>query len=185
MVIEIVSKIIKEIDAMQAKLNSENLDNIAQLIASSPSVFIAGAGRAGAIMQCFAKRLMHIGLDSYVIGESTTPPAKKGNLLIVGSGSGETESLVIIANKAIDLGIRVLLITTNPDSSIGKVADYILEIPAITPKSAANASMSSIQPMANLFEQMLLICTDAISVKISYIKEMDYDQMFARHANLE
>merc|ERR1712093_748806 len=48
----------------------------------------------------FAMRMMHMGFDAYVIGETVTPTFEKDDILIIGSGSGETKSLVMIAEKA-------------------------------------------------------------------------------------
>jgi len=186
MVTDNMQTIIQEISAISKKIDNSSLNEAVVRILSAKRVFTAGAGRAGAMMQCMTKRLMHIGLDAYVVGDTITPPAGKGDLLVMGSGSGETESLVVLAQKAKGLGVQLLLITTNPKSTIAESSDFVLVIPAGTPKSAAHGSAAvSVQPMANLFEQMLLICGDAICIEVAREKGMDDDSMFARHANLE
>lgn len=43
---------------------------------------------------------MHLGFNVQVIGDVTTTFAKEGDLLIIGSGSGETQSLVAMSQKA-------------------------------------------------------------------------------------
>ena len=45
-------------------------------------------------------RLMHMGISSYVVGETCTPNIKEGGLLVICSGSGETKSLVNHAKKS-------------------------------------------------------------------------------------
>jgi 6-phospho-3-hexuloisomerase len=52
------------------------------------------------MMRAFAMRLMHIGFQVHVAGDVTTPAIRGGNLLIIGSGSGETSGLVSMAAKA-------------------------------------------------------------------------------------
>lgn len=186
MVENLLAGIIQEINSLYPEIDSNQMEVAAEKIAAAPKVFTAGAGRAGSMMDCFAKRLMHADINAFVLGETITPPASKGDLLVIGSGSGATESLVVLAGKAKKLGVDVCLITTNPNSAIAALADLIIVIPAGTPKSAdANAGFKSIQPMANLFEQMLHLVTDALSIRIAQFKNMDYDSMFARHANLE
>ena len=67
--------------------------------------------------------MMHMGIDAYVVGETVTANLEKGDLLIIGSGSGETKTLVAIAEKAKSLGGTVAAITISPESTIGELAD--------------------------------------------------------------
>ena len=49
---------------------------------------------------------MHLGYTVYFVGEPTTPSIQEGDLLILGSGSGNTASLVSNAKKAKDQGSK-------------------------------------------------------------------------------
>jgi 6-phospho-3-hexuloisomerase len=69
-----------------------------------------------------AKRLMHLGFNAYVIGETITPAIEPGDLLIIDSGSGESGTLIVMANKAKKAGAKLALITIYPDSTIGIVS---------------------------------------------------------------
>ena len=51
-------------------------------------------------MRGFAMRLMHLGLQVYVVDDVTTPAIKTEDLLIIGSASGNTKSLVQYAGQA-------------------------------------------------------------------------------------
>ena len=62
----------------------------------------------------FAMRMMHMGIDAYVIGETVTSTFTQDDLLIIGSGSGETKSLIPIAQKAKELGGKVGVVTISP-----------------------------------------------------------------------
>ncbi len=42
---------------------------------SAKRIYVMGAGRSGLIAKAFAMRLMHLGMHSYVVGETITPPA--------------------------------------------------------------------------------------------------------------
>ena len=52
---------------------------IIESIMHSGKIFIAGAGRTGYIMRCFAMRLIHLGFCAYVIGDTEMIAAKAGS----------------------------------------------------------------------------------------------------------
>ena len=76
-------------------------------------------------MRALGTRLMHLGKTVYVVGESTTPSIQAGELLILGSGSGQTSTLLAIAQKAKHQGAKILLFTTNPSSPLANLADQL------------------------------------------------------------
>ena len=110
---------------------------------------------------------------------------QEGDLLIITSGSGTTGSLVKMAEKAKVLNGRVGLITIYPESTIGKMADVVVQINAPTSKSKIDTGVTSIQPMGSLFEQSLLICLDFIIRILMDKTGITGEEMFKRHANLE
>lgn len=183
----LVKQIAREITGMAERLDTDRMHAAVRKILSAKQVFVAGAGRSGDLMKCMAKRLMHAEIQAYVLGETITPPAGRGDVLVIGSGSGETESLVVLSGKAKRLGVEIVLITTNEASAIANQANLVLVIPAKTPKAvhAGTAGINSAQPMANLFEQMLLLTGDAICMEVALQKGLSAEDMFANHANLE
>lgn len=158
---------------------------IAETGARAGSIFVAGAGRSGLMMRAFAMRLMHAGLNAYVVGEAVTPGLQAGDLLIIGSGSGETGSLVNMAAKAKKLGANVALATVRPDSTIGQLADTVLVVPAASKEENDGGVTTTIQPMGSLFEQSLLLLFDAVVLSCMDRLGVDSAAMFGRHANLE
>lgn len=148
-------------------------------------LFLAGTGRSGFMVRSFAVRLMHLGFTTYVAGETVTPSLQAGDLLILGSGSGETGSLQVMAQKARKLGVPIALVTASPQSSIGRLADLVVSLPAPTPKASSAQAPSSIQPMGTLFEQSLLLLFDLMVLRLMERKGIGPQAMFARHANLE
>lgn len=134
------------------------------------------------MLKAFAMRLMQIGLNSYVVGETTTPSVEKGDLLVIASASGETGSVVMTAQSAVKQGVDLVVISFNLESSLGKI-----QKPDITIESATKFSNSeaSIQPLGSLFEQMLLVVFDAIILKMSQEEKGANDDMARRHASLE
>jgi len=180
-----MGKIVEELDTVLSKIDYQKTEAFINKILKADKIFLAGAGRSGFMIKAAAMRLMHLGLNSFVVGETITQGIKEGDLLIIGSGSGETASLVSMAKRASDIGATVGLITIFPDSSIGRLASEIIEISAPTPKSNKVQQFSSIQPMGSLFEQCLLLTLDCMIISLMEKLDRESDKMFTRHANLE
>ncbi len=168
-------------------IDAGECDRLAERILGAKRVFLAGAGRSGLAVRAFAMRLMHLGLSVHVAGDVTTPAIAAGDLLVVGSGSGETASLAAAARKARSVGAAVALLTIHPGSTIGGQSELTVRIPAVTPKAArpAAGAVQSIQPMGSLFEQLLGLTFDALVMDLMEHTGVDAGRMFARHANLE
>ena len=182
---ELQKQILTELDRTLSGIDSGSMDILQNLILSAKRVYIAGAGRSGLMARGFAMRLMHMGITAYVVGEIITPAIGKGDLLLIASGSGETASLVSMAKKARSLGAKLALVTIFPESTIGKMADASLKIPAPTPKSSLENSAASIQPMGSLFEQSLMLTLDTLVMMLMEKLNLTSDEMFKMHANLE
>ncbi|MCZ6677794.1 MAG: 6-phospho-3-hexuloisomerase [Candidatus Poribacteria bacterium] len=180
-----ISQILDELRNALIPVSNDQGEKLAHAITNSRAVFVAGAGRSGLAMKSFAMRLMHLGFETYVVGETLTPNITDRDVLLVGSGSGSTGSLVGIADKARAVGAAICLITIQEDSPVGQMADTILTIPAPTPKIDVDLNLASVQPMGSLFEQSLLLTLDAIILLLMDKTGKDTDAMFARHANLE
>lgn len=176
----------QELNDCFAGLQEEQLEALEREIRKANRIFTAGAGRSLLAIRGFAMRLMHMGFTSYVVGETVTPAIGPGDLLLIASGSGATGTLTVIAEKCKKTGAALALITTVPESPIGKLADYIVEVPAATTKNSANRR-TSIQPGSNTFEQSVLLIGDAMVMHLvgeSSTKENNV-QLMRRHANLE
>ena len=150
-------------------------------------VFVAGAGRTGFASRAFANRMMHLGKPAFFVGETTTPSVGEGDVLVVGSGSGTTASLVAAVEKAKGIGVEVVTLTMFPDHRIGALADVVVAVPGVTPKRAPGEAQSaeSIQPMGSLFEQLCWLAYDALVLILMPLLGQTGESMFERHANLE
>jgi 6-phospho-3-hexuloisomerase len=177
--------VIAELERTLAAISPEEAGRLCDLILQARSIFVAGAGRSGLAMKGFAMRLMHMGFSVHVPGDMVTPALQAGDLLIIGSGSGATASLVAMAEKARALNGKVAVITILPDSRIGQLADATVRIPAPSPKAPGSEQFASVQPMGTLFEQSLMIFLDLMVMRLMDKKGLDATRMFERHANLE
>ena len=181
----LLEAILGELRVTLAKAEQKAIGSLVDAILRARRLFLAGTGRSGFMVRAFAMRLMHLGLTTYVAGETVTPNIAAGDLLVLGSGSGETASLRSMAEKARKLGVPIALVTASPQSSIGKMADVVVCLPAPTPKADTVQAPPSIQPMGTLFEQSLLLFLDLVVLLLMERKGIDSQAMFTRHANLE
>ncbi|RBW68209.1 6-phospho-3-hexuloisomerase [Bacillus taeanensis] len=182
--IHYLEEIIKELSYSVDLIVDEEAEKLVNEILTSKKVFVAGAGRSGFMAKSFAMRMMHMGIDSYVTGETVTPNFEKDDILIIGSGSGETKSLVSLAEKAKSIGGKVAAVTLSSESTIGKLADLTIKLPG-SPKDQSEGDYKTIQPMGSLFEQTLLLFYDAIILRFMEKKGIDTTKMYGRHSNLE
>ncbi|MGM0240660.1 6-phospho-3-hexuloisomerase [Enterococcus sp. AZ103] len=181
-----VESILKELQQNLTAVDGQQLENFVQEIVKAKHIFIAGAGRSGLAIRAFANRMMQLGLNVSITGDYTTTSAHEGDLLVIGSGSGETESLVSMAKKAKKNGVNIALNTINPASTIAQMSTAIFVLPGASPKvEDADLIGQSVQPMGSSFEQLSFLIYDAMIMRLMEILGETTDTMFPRHANLE
>lgn len=179
-----LTTVIEELQETTSQINQDEADTLVSEIMNADKVFVAGAGRSGLMGKSFVMRLMHMGIEAYAVGETVTGTFEENDLLIIGTGSGETKTLVPIAEKAKDIGGKVAAVTISPDSTIGKLADFVVQMPGVT-KDQSEGTVQSAQPMGSLFEQTMLLFYDAVILSYMEKKNLDSDKMYGKHANLE
>ncbi|MCT2346075.1 6-phospho-3-hexuloisomerase [Niallia taxi] len=181
---EYLETVLTELKEGSLLISNEQTENLVEAILSAKKVFVAGAGRSGFMLKSFAMRMMHMGIDAYVVGETVTANLEKEDLLIIGTGSGETKGLISIAEKAKSIGGKVIAVTIFPESTIGRLADSAIKLPG-SPKDKTNSDFQTIQPMGSLFEQLMLLTLDSVILKYMEVKNLDSNTMYGKHANLE
>jgi 6-phospho-3-hexuloisomerase len=180
------SQILHELDDVVSGIDAESVSQFIAALMKAERIFVAGAGRSGLMVRAFAMRLMHLGLKVHVVGETTTPSIAENDLLVIASGSGETGMMVQFARAAKKNGAQLALITIYADSTIGQMADTVVQINAPTSKKEDKASaVSSVQPMGSLFEQSLLLVLDAVILELMNEIPRNIQNMIEMHANLE
>lgn len=174
--------IVDELDTASEKISDASLENIIEKLRSHPRIFVYGTGRSGLMLKAFAMRLMQIGLNAYVVSETTTPSIAAGDLLVVASASGTTASVCMTAESAKAQGADLLVLTADPEAQLAAIAAPDIVIPSATKFST---SAVSVQPLGSLFEQMLLVVFDAVILRMSRSASGSNDAMAKRHASLE
>jgi len=172
--------IIDKISGILAATDESYNLKLTNMLDNANRIFVSGAGRSGLVCKFFAMRLMHSGYDVSVVGEIVTPSIKRGDLLIIISGSGETEQLIAFTKKAKEVGASILLITTKADSTIGDMADAVFQIgrPDLYGKVVG-------MPMGTTFELSTLSFLEALISHVIHEKGIPEEVMRTRHANLE
>lgn len=174
--------IIRELETSTGTLEESRFQDVIEKIKGHDRIFVYGTGRSGLMLKAFAMRLMQIGLNAYVVGETTTPSVSQGDLLVVASASGETGSVCMTAESAVRQGADLIVITANAESSLGRIQAPDIMIESATKFSESKAS---IQPLGSLFEQMLLIVFDTVILLMSHGEKGVNQEMAKRHASLE
>lgn len=95
------------------------------------TIFLAGAGRSGFVAKSFAMRLMHLGFYVYVFNETIAPPVRDGDIIIIISKSGKSNSITqIVEDSKID-NVKFLAVCGNTESELAQKADARIVIDSL------------------------------------------------------
>ena len=172
-----------QLAALAGRIRQSEVDRLISAILEADTIFVAGAGRSMLMMQAFAMRLVHLGMNAFVVGETSTPAIKESDLLVAASGSGVTRTTLAIVEAAKARGARTATITANPGGPIPQESDIVVEIP--WPLTKISATDQSPQPPGSLFEQALLVLGDDMVMRLMQETGTTPEQMRARHTKLE
>ncbi len=168
--------LLASIENVMDQVKWEDFLDLADMLPRAPRTFVSGAGRSGLVARSFGMRLMHAGLPVSIPGETITPAAAQGDLLVAISCTGQTGITDYIARRAKELGATVVALTANADSELAKLADKVVVIPA---------PQEDIVLRAAVFEHAASLCLDAVFNVLSRRVKLDLDSYRRRHANLE
>jgi 6-phospho-3-hexuloisomerase len=176
--------VLKEVCAALRAVDPMQIDALVDTIRGADKVFVTGVGRVRLSMMAWVKRLNHLGIRAYCVGDLNEPAISNQDLLLVGSGSGESVVPLAIARVASSLGAKIVHIGSNPSSSLAPIADFMLRIPVRT-RLELEDELPSEQIMTSLFEQVLFILGDVVCLIIAKREELDLAGLWLHHANLE
>ncbi|MBG6237804.1 6-phospho-3-hexuloisomerase [Mycetocola sp. CAN_C7] len=165
------------------KHRGDDLDDLADTLATARRIFVLGAGRSGIALQMTAMRLMHLGLTVHVVGDVTTPAIGPGDVLLTASGSGTTTSIVRGADAAVKAGANVTVLTTAKESPLAALATAVVIVPAA--KKLDRSGTASAQYAGSLFEQTVMLLGDALFHSLWLRSGRSADELWPRHSNLE
>ncbi|MBI2075841.1 MAG: SIS domain-containing protein [Candidatus Aenigmarchaeota archaeon] len=173
-----------EINAVLHRVKPEEVETLVREILQAEKVFLIAVGRVFLSLQCFGKRLNHLGVNVQVVGSVTEKAITERDLLLVASGSGESVVPKAIAEKAKKLNARIGIITAAPASTIKGMADFAVRLPCPTKTNIPDVVVS-VQSMSTLFDQTLHVFGDAVAMLIQERKALRNEDLWKNHANLE
>lgn len=173
-------RIIDKISNVLEATSDSYEQSLTEMLDKASRIFISGAGRSGLVAKFFAMRLMHAGYNVYIVGEIVTPSIQKGDLFIVITGSGETETMIAFCKRAQKQGASIVTVSTKKDSTIGNMSDLVIQV-------GNEASYAKVvgMPMGTTFELSTLFFLEAIVSHIIHEKGIAEEVMRGVHANLE
>ncbi|MCG2909802.1 MAG: 6-phospho-3-hexuloisomerase [Sulfolobaceae archaeon] len=156
-------------------------------------ILVMGAGRSGLVGRAFAMRLLHLGYNAYVLGDTIVPAIGEKDIAIAISGSGRTRLILTAAEAAKEAKAKLVAITSYPDSPLAKIADIVVEVPGRT-KYSTNEDYFARQilgiteplaPLGTLFEDTTQIFLDGIVAELMRRLNKKEEDLRMIHANIE
>jgi len=127
-----------EIEAISKLRESVALKNLTKALDymqnASGRIIVSGMGKSGHIGKKIAASLASTGTPSFFVHPAEASHGDLGmitedDVVIAISNSGESKELVDIINYCKRFGIKIIAITKNAESSLGKAATVVLELP--------------------------------------------------------
>jgi 6-phospho-3-hexuloisomerase len=182
-----------------AMISKEETSAFFNRLLQTERIYVAGAGRSGIIARAFAMRLLHLGFDVYVVGETITPALQEGDILVMISGSGETHTMATFCETVKGLGGFVCLVTASPDSTMSRMADIVVNLGDLTGYYHGDIATfeerqvtgqyrsvaAAFAPLGTMFETLALIFSDAVISALMVAKEEGSPELKKRLSNTE
>jgi len=188
------------IECIKLSIEELNLNEVEKLIelllkAKDEKIFMVGMGRSGFVARSFALRLMNLGFNVYFLGETITPAAEKGDLLIAISGTGTTKMVLTASSAAKEIGAKVIAVTSFPDSSLGQLADLVVTVKGRTKAGLPReedylarqiiGEREPLTPLGSIFENNCMVFLDSLIVELMHRLGRTEADLKRRHATLE
>lgn len=162
---EVIRLEARTIAHLEASLDERFLCAIDMLIACQGMVVVSGVGKAGLVGQKVSATLASTGTPSLFLHPTEAMHGDLGrirasDLLLVISNSGETAEVNGLIGPVRKIGARVLAITGEPKSTLGRLADCVLDIgrveEACPMKLAPTASTSAMLALGDALAMVVL-----------------------------
>ncbi|HWG90492.1 MAG TPA: 6-phospho-3-hexuloisomerase [Candidatus Thermoplasmatota archaeon] len=172
--------ILNQMRASVDDVPDDQVRRLVEMIEKAKSVVIFGRGRSGLVGRALAIRLQHLGIPSYVVGETITPPVHEDDLVILISGSGETFSVTVTGQIAKKLGCKIVSVTGHAGSTLGKMGDLTIVL-----RTSSSGRQKELAPLGTLFEDACQVFFDGLTAELMERRGATEESMRARHATLE
>lgn len=121
------------IAGLETRLDSRFVDAVDRLLACEGLVVVTGVGKAGLVGQKISATLSSTGTPSLFVHPTEALHGDLGrirarDILLAVSNSGESAEVTALLGPARKLGASILALTGEPDSTLAKHADCVLDI---------------------------------------------------------
>jgi 6-phospho-3-hexuloisomerase len=182
---EILRARLEGIATLLDDMDEPQSEELIRMLLQAERIFVTGKGRSGKIADSFAVRLMQMGFDVHVPGESTCPRIKRGDLMVALSCSGTTITTVQIASISRKARAKVAVITAVPDSPLAKLG----HLTVLVPTTGADVKKRYRYVLGSynntLFEEAMLLYFDAMVYSMLQREGIPKARLRERHTNLE
>ncbi|MFA7109362.1 MAG: MurR/RpiR family transcriptional regulator [Sphaerochaetaceae bacterium] len=113
-------------------LDLDSIDKACEEMKNAKNIDIYGQGGSASVAKYFSHQLMKVGVRNNFYSDSLSSRLSysqftENEVVVIISTRGENKDLLKVAEKAKSLGVKIILITDFPKSSIGLVADIVLK----------------------------------------------------------
>ena len=145
-----------EIAAVFAGVTADTAGRMCDEILKARRITCYGVGREGLMMKALCMRLMHLGLDAHVVGDMTTPPVGKGDLLIASAGPGSFSTVIALVGVAREASARTMVVTAQPEGPAPRQADVVIHLPAQT-MADDRGSSAGLLPIDTIYDNNIVL----------------------------
>ncbi|MBQ3695893.1 MAG: KpsF/GutQ family sugar-phosphate isomerase [Alphaproteobacteria bacterium] len=169
------------LDMMQQRMDDAFVTVADKILHLTGRVIVTGMGKPGHIGKKIAASLASTGTPAFFVHPAEASHGDlgmitKNDLVLALSNSGESKELFDIVNYCKRFAIPLVAITSAPDSTLGKAADYILQIP--NKQEAPEACPFNMAPTTSMIATLAM--GDALTVALmnmrGFTKELYHDR---------
>ncbi|MGD0330924.1 MAG: 6-phospho-3-hexuloisomerase [Nitrososphaeria archaeon] len=177
-----------------SQLEEKEVEQFIEILKSHKSnkLLIMGAGRSGLVGGAFAMRLLHLGFNAFVLGDTIVPSIDKDDLVIAISGSGSTKLIVTAAQAAQQVGAKIVSLTSYPSSPLAKLSTHTVFLKGRMEVSTKDYFARQIlglheplAPLGTVFEDSAMLLLDSVIASLMAQLNVEEAEMRKRYANIE
>ena len=169
------------LEMMIERINETFAEVAEKILNLQGRVIVTGMGKPGHIGKKIAASLASTGTPAFFVHPAEASHGDLGmvtqkDLVLALSNSGESKELFDIINYCKRFSIPLVAVTSAPESTLGKAADYVLQIP--NKKEAPEACPFNMAPTTSMIETLAM--GDALTVALmnmrGFTKELYHDR---------
>ncbi len=165
--------------AMQKAVN-DAFERACKMILDCPaSLLLTGMGKAGHVARKLSATFSSTGTPSHFLSPADAVHGdmgcvRKGDLVMILSGSGESDEVTRLVNLVGKLGYPIIAMTGSRASSLGKAADVVLEMGKIQ-----EACPLGLAPSAST--TAMLVLGDALALSVMHLRHFQAEDFALYH----